>query len=123
MFGLFGSNTPQYQGTQQPYARQRDGLWGFVARLFGGDGAPAYGGASPMPSGGGDTVQPTPAQSDPVQQRQSPGDASAPAPSADEADEQPPPVKTVTIIVKPGPGTTVEQVVEFLRERCSIPSA
>lgn len=128
MFGLFGSNTPQYQGAPQSGTQSSGGLMGFFGRLFGGGGAPAYSGAGqPHTSGSGTPLFPTsPAYVQPVAVATSSPDVPVAEPDAVPVSNDnvaPPPVKTVTIIVKPGPGTTVDEVVEFLRDRCSIPSA
>ena len=125
MFGLFGANTPQYQGTPGSASQSRGGALGFLGRLFGGGGTPAYGGATQSyVSSGPSLFAASPQYSQPA-----PAAASSPDAPETESDvvevreEEPPPVKAVTIIVKPGPGTTVEEVVDFFRDRSPAPRA
>jgi len=126
MFGLFGSNAPQYQGTQQSSAQSRTGLLGYISRLFGGGGSPAYGGAAqPHSSGSGFSLFATsPNYAQPTAVATSSPDVPAEGDVVEVEDNTlPPPVKAITIIVKPGPGTSVDEVAEFFRDRCSTPRA
>jgi hypothetical protein len=119
---LLGNNTPSYHGQGQTSTRKRGGLIGLVTSLLGGVGTPAYGGtAQPVPaSSGGFSLFPQ----TPTYHHPSPAPAVAPTTAAedpgvvggDEARVEPQ-GKTITIVVRPGPGTTVEEVVQFLQDR------
>lgn len=120
--GLIGNNTPSYRGQSQA-ATKRGGLLGLVTSLFGGVGTPAYGGtAQPAAAaGGGFGLFPKA----PSYRRSSPAPEVAPAAPAEEpgavaggeTEAVEPQGKTITIIVRPGPGTTVEEVAQFLQDR------
>ena len=101
--GLIGGSTPQYKGLAQPTAPTRGGLFGLITGIF-APSAHTY--ARPQPEA---AVIPTTAP------------ASSPTVSADQDEasgELEPQAKHITIIVRPGPGTSVEEVVQFLQDRC-----
>ena len=101
--GLIGGNTPQYKGLAQPTAPTRGGLFGLITGMF-APSAPTY--SCPQPEA---AVIPSTAP------------ASSPNGGGDEDQasvEQEPQGKHITIIVRPGPGTSVEEVVQFLQDRC-----
>jgi hypothetical protein len=119
---LLGNNTPSYYGQGQANGRKRGGLLGLVTSLFGGVGTPAYGGtAQPAPAGsGGFGLFPrTPSYHRPAPVPEVAPTTSTESTSAAGGDSEgvEPKGKAITIIVRPGPGTTVEEVVQFLQDR------
>ena len=118
---LLGNNTPQYHGQGQASANKRGGLLGLLSGLFGGAGSPAYAGNGQAPaSGGGFALFPqtplyhTPA---PVPEMAPTTSAELPDPSGGDVSGVEPQGKAITIIVRPGPGTTVQEVAQFLQDR------
>lgn len=107
--GLFGSNTPEYKGTAQPASQTRGGVFGLITGMF-APSAPTYARPQPEPA-----VLPSTAPASPPSGEMPPDSCgSEDAPTG----EPEPQGKHITIIVKPGPGTSVEQVVQFLQDRC-----
>jgi len=128
MFGLFGSSTPQYEDAPASASQSRGGVLGFFGRLFGGGGAPAYGGSMQPHVRGGSVsfFTSSPQYGLPTPVAVSSPDAPGSPPEVVDVsndNEEAPPVKAVTIIVKPGPGTTVEEVMEYFRDRSPAPRA
>lgn len=129
MFGLFGSNTPAYQGA--PTSQSRGGILGFLSGLFGGGGTPPYSGtAQPYARSGWSLFASAPSYVAPQADAVLPPDTPAPPEETDGGDgngaedsSEVETVKRITIIVKPGPGTTVEEVVEFFNDHNSTPRA
>lgn len=106
--GIFGSITPRYEGSVQPAAQSRNGLFGLITGMF-APSAPIYVRPQPEPA-----VPPSIAPASP-----SSGEVAPPSDTEDGPNGEPEPQgKHITIIVKPGPGTSVEEVVQFLRDRC-----
>jgi len=106
--GIFGSNTPQYKGLAQP-AVKSGGVFSLITGLF-APSDPTYVRPQPEPA-----VSPSTAPASPP---------SGEVPSTPDGAEQglkgapEPQGRHITIIVKPGPGTSVEEVVQFLQDRC-----
>jgi hypothetical protein len=126
--GLFGSNTPQYKGLPRSGSSRAGGLFGFITGLFGGGESPAYAGSQGPPSASSGfslfPSSPTYVRPTPVAVRcEAPAPAEEPAAGSGSSPEdvngkpEEPQPKAVTIIVRPGPGTTVEEVVQFLQDR------
>ena len=110
--GLFGSNTPLYKGQAQPPVQPHGGMFGLITGMFAGND-PLYVRPQPEPAMVPNTAQaPAPTQQAPKPEQAQPDGGTA---SGGEPDTQ---GKTITIIVKPGPGTSVEEVVQFLQDRC-----
>ena len=112
----------QYHGQGQVTGSKRGGLLGLLSGLFGGAGTPAYAGTGQAPASGASFTlfpqtpqyhRPAPAvEVDPT----TPADE-LPDPSGGDADGVEPQAKAITIIVRPGPGTTVQEVAQFLQDR------
>ncbi len=133
---LLGTTTPLYKGTAQPGTASAGGLVGLLSGLFGTAGTPAYAGTGqPATSGSSFSMFPqTPVYARPVVASSpdaappdaeqpilapAPSPAPAPAPTESEPTGQnaEAPVRKTTLIVKPGPGTSMEDVVRFLQDR------
>lgn len=95
--GLFGSNTPQYKGLPQQAAESRSGVVGLITGMF-APSEPTY--VRPPQT----AVAPPPAVQTAVVEEDEPGG---------EPDAE---ARHITIIVRPGRGTTVEEVVQFLQD-------
>lgn len=107
--GLLGSNTPPYKGTAQPTTRTRGSLFGLITGLF-APSAPSYVRPAPEPA-----TPPSVAPAAPPSGEQPPDPSGAEDGPNGESEPQ---ARHITIIVKPGHGTSVEEVVQFLRDRC-----
>ncbi len=104
---LLGTNTPAYEGQPQRPATRRGGLLSFFAgglRLF--PKGVAY--AQPAPP---EPANPIAVNGQPANPDDAPHDGGQP-------DAETTQTKRVTIIVTPGPGTTVDDVAAFFRDRC-----
>lgn len=118
---LLGNNTPQYHGQGQASANKRGGLLGLLTGLFGGAGTPAYtGNGQPHAAGGGFALFPQA----PLYHQPAPAVPAAPTATTElpvssggEPSGVEPKGKAITIIVRPGPGTTVQEVAQFLQDR------
>jgi hypothetical protein len=100
--GLFGSNTPQYKGLPQQAAESRSGVVGLITGMF-APSEPTY--VRPQQA----VAAPAPAQSSAV--------PTAAVVEEDEPGGEPEAeARHITIIVRPGRGTTVEEVVQFLQD-------
>ena len=113
---LLGTNAPTYQGQMQRPATRRGGLLGFFTgglRLFAN--APAY--AQPSPPS---APTPMPIGGEPATPDDAPTGGAEPSAAGHEPGPEDSPAKRVTIIVTPGPGTTVSDVAAFFRDRCGI---
>ncbi len=113
---LLGNNTPSYEGQTQTPATPRGGLLSFFMggfRLF--PKAPTYAQPAPPP-----IETPIPIGGEPAQPDDVPSGGTEAATAGHDPDAEDTPTKRVTIIVTPGPGTTVEDVAAFFRDRCGI---
>ena len=117
MFGIFGNNTPRYQGQTQNSAPQRGGLLSFFTggfALF--PKTPVYATAAPVIAPQSTTTGEHPKTAD------APQSGAEAETGAHETGSEEPQDKRITIIVTPGPGTTVDDVAAFFRERCGLDS-
>jgi hypothetical protein len=113
---LLGNKTPPYQGQTQQAASKRGGLLSFFTggfALF--PKTPVYAKPSPAPV----AIQNATTGEPPTETAASHSEDD-PINGAHETGAEEPETKRVTIIVTPGPGTTVEDVAAFFRERCGI---
>lgn len=113
---LLGNNTPRYYGQTQQTASQRGGLLSFFTggfALF--PKTPVYATASPVSVTGQTVTTEEAASAEPT-----PPVGDSPINGKAETGSEGPEAKRITIIVTPGPGTTVEDVAAFFRDRCGL---
>ena len=117
MLGRFlGNNTPQYQGQTQQGGSKAGGLLSFFTggfALF--PKTPVYATASPDP-----VVTHSSTTGEPPTETAASHSEDDPINGEAETGAEEPGTKRITIIVTPGPGTTVDDVAAFFRDRCGL---